>query len=592
MDATSILLDGNNFTGLLESQAFIGRKRVLSLYLNGSQIDSVSSQTFNGLTELEVLHLEDNLIHSLQGYEFSNLTSLRELYLERNKLVFIDDLTFSALLSLEVLHLHDNLLNTYPVWQLGSVLLPSLSALTISGNPWTCQCKFVHKFLEFAKKSRPHLIADLVHVKCVADTNGGLVSLTGLSQLAIERGAAEEGGNNNVTCSDAQAVTYHTSSQIKHGFFLGAHVLPIAAAIISGCVILAVSSVLLFVFRTPLRVWLHSKYGVRLMNPTGKNEDKLYDAFVSYSVKDEDFVQQVLMSQLEHHDIGSYKLCLQHRDLPTSSSISDSFPGVSQLCAKHLLIVSRSYLETEWTQIKYALQDHKKLQPIMILLEELSSLDLAAAPEFNLLMKAGPILKWTDAGFWNKLRFYLPDAKRRTHLRPYDLQVGVEASSTKPPASSVAQRIEHTNWHYDGLLHNTSSNGSSSASTRSTTMHNQTQPHHQQQQPRHNYIENTYQSVANEHIYHTLEPQQSTLLDGTVYDSLCKLDVMLPNGQMVPATLVRNAQGKVIPLVEVNSQTLPHNNSSPVTSTAAATGSAFNSRILLQNSPGGNRHFV
>ena len=46
----------------------------------------------------------------------------------------------------------------------------------------------------------------------------------------------------------------------------------------------------------------------------------------------------------------------------------------------------------------------------------------------------------------------------------------------------------------------------------------------------------------NEHIYHTLEPQNehSAVVDGTVYDSLCKLDVMLPNGQMVPATLVRN----------------------------------------------------
>ena len=106
---------------------------MLSLYLNASQIESVSSQTFNGLTELEVLHLEDNLIHSLQGYEFSNLTSLRELYLEGNKLVYIDDLTFSALTSLEVLHLHDNLLNTYPVWQLKS-LLPSLTTLTISGK--------------------------------------------------------------------------------------------------------------------------------------------------------------------------------------------------------------------------------------------------------------------------------------------------------------------------------------------------------------------------------------------------------------------------------------------------------------------------
>lgn len=319
------------------------------------------------------------------------------------------------------------------------------------------------------------------------------------------------------------------------------------------------------------------------MNPV-KNEDKLYDAFVSYSVKDEDFVQQVLVPQLEPSgDAGSnpgHKLCLQHRDLPTSSSISDSFPGVAQLCAKHLLVVSRSYLETEWTQIKYALQDHKKLAPILILIEELSVLDLAAAPEFNLLMKAGPVLKWTDAGFWNKLRFYLPDASK--NLRPPYMHSTLDPKQANQIPNS--KRVEHTNWHYDGLLHNTSSNGSSSTSTRSTTVRLQGQQVNSS-------VEDTYQSVVNEHIYHTLEPQNehSTVVDGTVYDSLCKLDVMLPNGQMVPATLVRNAHGRVIPLVEVNSRTLPHNNQGQihqgVGSTSCSPPVSYNKILMQQNTP-------
>ena len=95
-------------------------------------------------------------------------------------------------------------------------------------------------------------------------------------------------------------------------------------------------------------------------------------------------------------------------------------------------------------------------------------------------------------------------------------------------------------------------------------------------------VEDTYQSVVNEHIYHTLEPQNehSTVVDGTVYDSLCKLDVMLPNGQMVPATLVRNVHGRVIPLVEVNSRTLPHENQ-PNNSL----GPVSYNKILMQNSP-------
>ena len=69
-----------------------------------------------------------------------------------------------------------------------------------------------HSIIRPAEKQ--HLIADLAHVKCVADTNGGLVSL-----FANE--ATIRNGGDNVTCSDAMAVTFHTSSQIKHGLFLG-----------------------------------------------------------------------------------------------------------------------------------------------------------------------------------------------------------------------------------------------------------------------------------------------------------------------------------------------------------------------------------
>ena len=96
----------------------------------------------------------------------------------------------------------------------------------------------MHKFLEFVRQQQEHnallgrkggsieqyhsiipskqqhLIADLAHVKCVADTNGGLVSL-------VANEATIRNGGDNVTCSDAMAVTFHTSSQIKHGIFIG-----------------------------------------------------------------------------------------------------------------------------------------------------------------------------------------------------------------------------------------------------------------------------------------------------------------------------------------------------------------------------------
>eukprot|EP00095_Tigriopus_kingsejongensis_P011075 maker-scaffold23_size669530-snap-gene-5.21 protein:Tk11075 transcript:maker-scaffold23_size669530-snap-gene-5.21-mRNA-1 annotation:"protein toll" len=619
MDATSIYLDGNNFTGTLESQAFIGRKRVEALYLNQSLIETISNQTFNGLTQLLVLHLEDNMLVRLDGFEFSNLTSLMELHLQNNRLIFIHGQTFSALASLEILHLSGNLLNTYPMWELQ--FLPSISSISLGLNPWSCECSFVEQFQEFSRST--HLLSDLSDVHC--HSHDHVVKLS-----------------ENVTCLDALAVTYQKSSGSHlHSF------IPVFSLIIAISVILACTFLVVFVFRTPLRVWLHSKYGVRVMDPCGKcAQDKLYDAFISYSLKDEDFVQQILLPQLESGSGESgcagtnapcYKLCLQHRDLPGPSSISDTFPGIAQLCAKHVLVMSRAYLESDWRQLRLALQQQptlsKKLKPVIVILEEPSPLDLASSPEINTLLKNSPIIRWNEAGFWNKLRFYLPDTlrsshgaktahKRSTNVSPAKRgsslgnTMALCSSSPKPATSSpgLAGTGHHgryanggNSWQqYDGLLLHSNNSSSHSESTRSTGS-----PHtvgggggggnvssDSSRASHANVLANPlasdqffdhhmYQTIGDvfqppgtakhggpakdQHIYHTLDPDivLSSGNNGSqttnhnpfptqMYDTLGKLDVMLPNGQFVPATLVRShVNGRVVPYVDVDSQTLP-----------------------------------
>ena len=69
-----------------------------------------------------------------------------------------------------------------------------------------------------------------------------------------------------------------------------------AAALVALCACAAA----LFVFRTPLRVWLHSRYGLRVLGGdaaagvagrrkdcVGGGGDRLYDALVSCSIKDQ-----------------------------------------------------------------------------------------------------------------------------------------------------------------------------------------------------------------------------------------------------------------------------------------------------------------
>ncbi|XP_040577098.1 toll-like receptor Tollo [Lepeophtheirus salmonis] len=605
MDATNIYMDGNNFTGLLDTQSFIGRKRISSMFLNNSNIGGIDNQTFNGLMELKILHLEDNQVQRLEGYEFVNISSLQELYLHRNRIEYIHERTFDNLLSLRILTLDGNNLISTSIWEFPLLSsLQDLTSITLSNNPWSCKCEFVQKFQNFIAENRD-VFSDISDTSCLFEDGYTTVSLA-----------------RNLTCSESMAVVRRSPEESSLPP-IWRNIIPTLIIVSAIFVILAMLLAILFAFRTPLRVWLHSKYGIRICDSRkdlGAN-DKLYDAFVSYSLKDEEFVHSILLPQLEarNGNIG-YKLCLQHRDLRSNTSIADTFPSASHLCCQHILIISKNYLETEWSQIKFVLP--KKWNPLMVMIEELSSLDLAAAPEFNLLTKTCPLVRWGETGFWNKLRFYLPDA---SEYRRHCVSPPPELNGMKYPAAS--------GWHYDGLMN---SNNSSSTSTRSTVAggspRNTDVGSDDAIQILNNPLENvrgwggpgvhavgehTYQSIGSDthhhpvgggaadhqsHIYHTLEPLENHIqVDDGHYDALGTLDVMLPNGQMVPATLVRNASGRIVPLVNAANKTMPHrpgsgkspgfhghhNTKSPVLSSFSSSSSNNNSPHKSSSSSGG-----
>ena len=107
----------------------------------------------------------------------------------------------------------------------------------------------------------------------------------------------------NVTCTDAMAVmTPHARGGPGGGGGSG-HLsgLPALVAVSAASLVaLCAAAAAVFVFRTPLRVWLHSRYGVRVLGDAaakdsgagrggsgGGGRDQLYDALVSCSVKDQ-----------------------------------------------------------------------------------------------------------------------------------------------------------------------------------------------------------------------------------------------------------------------------------------------------------------
>ena len=69
-------------------------------------------------------------------------------------------------------------------------------------------------------------------------------------------------------------------------------------------------------------------------------QNKLFDIYISYSVKDFDFVDQTLAPTLER-GATSYKLCLHQRDFPPNASLYDTVAVATESSSRVLIVLSK-----------------------------------------------------------------------------------------------------------------------------------------------------------------------------------------------------------------------------------------------------------
>lgn len=396
MDATEVYLDGNNF-GELSSHSFIGRKNLKVLYANNSNIAAVYNHTFSGLRRLIVLHLENNHIKELTGFEFTILENLRELYLHGNKIYRIDNKTFMGLKHLEVLRLDGNRLVHFNVWQLSTN--PYLVEIGLADNQWSCNCDYLQKYRAWLQSNFGKVI-DGRKIVCVYDNRTNAVGppLADFNATC----AAYAGGSRAVV--ESQVINDYLPL-----FLVTVCVFLTSVAIVCGA----------FYYRRELRVWIYSRCGLRMCYKTTafeeqQDKDRLFDAYVSYSVKDETFVNQVLASGLEAGDPG-YRLCLHYRDFNVSAYVADTIIEAVESSRRTIVVLSKNFLHNEWCRFEFKSALHEVLKDrrrrlIIILTGELPQRDLD--PDLRLYLKTNTVIEWGDRQFWQKLRFAMPDVKR------------------------------------------------------------------------------------------------------------------------------------------------------------------------------------
>lgn len=410
---TELRLDGNQLNNL-DKHSFLARDFLSVIYLNNSQIQELDNKTFHGLPKLKVLYLNNNNIETLVSGVFNGLSVLEELYLDHNKLSFISQGVFDALFALKKLTLTDNALSNFESLM---VNLPSASIqVYLADNPYSCACSHLDTIQE-AINSFGSLVRDLHNLTCNISENDMAENISDGSYFLspVQKDFSQRQRIIDVV-SNLDTFCPNTTQSMVTSVSVGLRPLPSShlVLIIIAVVVLVLTFIALFLFvkRKFIQVWLYTKFGMRLKRPNHKaDQDKKYDAFISYSSKDEHFVVHELAPRLEQGN-PSYKLCLHYRDFPVGASIAESIIEAVESSRRIILVLSTNFLQSEWCRFEFQSAHHQVLKDrlnrlIVILLTDIPFTKLD--PDLKLYLKMNTYLKCGDPWFWEKLRFALPE---------------------------------------------------------------------------------------------------------------------------------------------------------------------------------------
>ena len=171
----------------------------------------------------------------------------------------------------------------------------------------------------------------------------------------------------------------------------------------------SVAMFIAYVFRYYISLFLFIHFGWRFWYSYTK-EETLYDAFISYSTKDSDWVIDLLVNPLENMD-PPYHLCLHERDFLIGEPICDNIRKAVEGSKCTICVVSKNWLESEWCQFEFRVAHgvasvEKQIRLLVILKEEIPKNKITGYLKFY--MKTFTYLDSAHPLFWSRLLNDLP----------------------------------------------------------------------------------------------------------------------------------------------------------------------------------------
>nr|AAM97776.1 Toll-related protein [Aedes aegypti] len=313
--------------------------------------NSINELPTEGLAAVSMLFARNNSISQLKNLP----SNLRVLDVSMNRLTTLDAITIQALngsLPLERLHL--------------------------GSNPWQCDCSSA-PFLDFVQQTY-QLIADTIHITC---PNGRRLVAISVVELCKERWIM---------------IVAVSLSILVLGLFVG------------------ISTALCFAYHNEIKIWLFKRNLLMCwVTEQEVDKDKQFDAFISYSHHDEDFVANHLVPTLEQPPMN-FRTCWHVRDWTPGELITEQMTRSISESRRTIVVLSKGFLESVWARMEFRTAHlnsiaERRSRVIVILYEHFGDIEQLDA-DLKAYLRTNTYIRWGDPWFWDRLQYAMPHAPR------------------------------------------------------------------------------------------------------------------------------------------------------------------------------------
>ena len=340
------------------------------------------------------LNLRNNNIREIQVYPY--MKNLLALYLTHNKIQQLNPMMVNSLKQIRILHVDSNNLTSLP----RNIESLHLKNLALHDNVFKCSCniKWMKNWLQ--RLNHRQQVEQIENVLCESDNTEQVKAIYTLPD--------ENFGCNGTAGHDKNVGTKTTIIQERTSTI-------IAASLGSLLAMNVMIFILLHKYRRTVKAFMYTHFN---WHPFDRIDDldstKIYDAFVSYSEKERQWVVNTLQQRLENHH-PPYKLCIHHRDFEVGAPIVTNILNSVEQSKRMLMVLSHNFLQSEWCMLEFRTAHHKALEDrlklIIILFDELNFAELDN--EIKLYMRTNTYLRVSDSWFWEKLIHAMPQRSIR-----------------------------------------------------------------------------------------------------------------------------------------------------------------------------------